>query len=211
MNKLLVIGAGNVGAFVGYNILEFGDYEVIGFLDDDPAKLGTLLCGIKVIGPIDQLDSFRDSGVKIVIAISSPQVRTRIAEKVGMAQFDVPNLVSRNVWLSKGVKLGRGIILYPGVSINYETIINDFVIINMNCAIGHNCILESFVSLAPGVNLGGFTHLEEGSSLGIGVATRQKVRVGKGAVIGGQAMVVRDVAAGKTVMGVPAKLKREDE
>jgi acyl-[acyl carrier protein]--UDP-N-acetylglucosamine O-acyltransferase len=95
------------------------------------------------------------------------------------------------------------------VSVNYETAVGDFVIINMNCAIGHNCRIDNYATLAPGVNLGGFTHIEEGAEIGIGVSTRQNVKVGKFAVIGGQSMLVRDVAPHAIVLGVPGRVSNK--
>src|SRR5690606_41227622 len=39
--KLLIIGAGNVGGFLSYNIKEFSpEYEIVGFIDDDKRKIG---------------------------------------------------------------------------------------------------------------------------------------------------------------------------
>lgn len=204
MNKLLIIGAGNVGGFLSYNIEEFGDYEVIGFLDDDKNKIGKVLYGRKVLGSIDSIAEYASlPNLNVVIGISSPIVRDSIVKKLASIKLTYPNFISKNVWLSKNVSLGKGVILYPGVSINYGTVINDFVIMNMNCAIGHDCTIEEYASLAPGVNLGGFTKIEQGASLGIGVSTKQNIKVGRLAVVGGQSMLIRDIAPESIVAGVP--------
>jgi sugar O-acyltransferase (sialic acid O-acetyltransferase NeuD family) len=205
--ELIIIGCGNVGGFVAYNIQEVGDYKIVGFLDDDPNKHGQSFYGFKVLGSIDNFRDHASNDTHAALAISSPKAKKSILSR--LSQFDIhfPNLIFNHVWLSKNVSLGKGNILYPGVSINYESLIGDFVIMNMNCAIGHNATISSYCTLAPGVNLGGFTFIEELVEVGIGVSTRQNIRIGRGAVIGGQSMLVKNVNAGAIVKGVPGKEK----
>jgi sugar O-acyltransferase (sialic acid O-acetyltransferase NeuD family) len=203
---LLIIGAGNVGGFLSYNIEEFaGDFEVLGFLDDDPEKIGKSFYGRKVLGPVSDAVNYTAQKLAVVIGIAHPQIKKRIASSLSDYGFLFPSFISKNVWISKEVNIGRGVILYPGVSINYESTIGDFVIMNMNCAIGHNCTVSAYATLAPGVNLAGFTFLEEGVDMGIGVSSKQNVRIGRNAVIGGQSMLTKDVAANTKVVGVPGK------
>lgn len=203
MQDLVIIGAGNVGGFIAYNPnLFLQQYNILGFVDDDPAKLGKNFYGYPVIGDLDYLLSL-STNTAVVIGIASPKVKKTIHEKLASRGFPFPSFISNNAWLSNKVTVGQGAIIYPGVSINYETKVGDFVIMNMNCAIGHNCDIGSYCALAPGVNLAGFTRVEEAVDLGIGVSTRQNISVGKAAIIGGQAMLVKNVSAGATIVGVP--------
>ena len=202
---LLVIGAGDVGAYLAWNVERFGlPYEVIGFLDDDPAKAGRSLCGIPVLGPVAAVA--RDPGIAVIVGIAAPAARRRIVEEVALHTDNFPALVAPTAWISAGVTVGKGVIVYPNVSVNYGADIGDFCIVNMNCAVGHDCVLSEFSTLAPGVKLAGYTHLEREAEIGIGAATRQGVRIGAGAVVGGQAMVISDVPPGRTALGVPARL-----
>jgi sugar O-acyltransferase (sialic acid O-acetyltransferase NeuD family) len=204
---LLIIGAGNVGGFLAYNIVEFDqDFDILGFLDDDPAKIGKVLYGYKVLGPVANIRDYINQKIAVAIGIASPQIKKHIADSLADYNFTFPSFISKHAWLSKHVSVGKGVILYPGVSINYETALGDFVIMNMNCAIGHNCTIANYSSLAPGVNLAGFTFIEEAVDIGIGASSRQNVRIGNNSVIGGQAMVIKSVLPGSIVMGVPGKV-----
>ncbi len=49
--KLVIIGAGNVGTFLAYNLDLFaGNYEILGFLDDDAKKIGQKNCKLPCAG-----------------------------------------------------------------------------------------------------------------------------------------------------------------
>jgi sugar O-acyltransferase (sialic acid O-acetyltransferase NeuD family) len=203
LKNLVIIGAGNVGGFLAYNPELFSQqFNILGFVDDDSSKIGKEFYGYPVIGDINSLLSIsRDTAV--VIGIASPKAKKKIFEKLAEEGFTFPAFVANNAWLSNKVTVGMGAIIYPGVSINYETKVGDFVIMNMNCAIGHNCEIAAYCALAPGVNLAGFTRVEEAVDLGIGVSTRQNILVGHDAIIGGQTMLVKNVLPGATIVGVP--------
>ena len=201
---LIIIGAGNIGGFIAYNQdLFLEQYNILGFLDDDVNKIGKYFYGYKVIGSTDEVFSFSKE-TAIVIGIGSPKIKKNIHQKLTDSGFLFPAFISKNVWLSNHVKVGKGVIIYPGVSINYETVVEDFVIVNMNCAIGHNCHISKYCTLAPGVNFAGFTKVEEGADVGIGVSSKQNILIGANSIIGGQSMLVKNVAANSKVAGVPA-------
>ncbi len=203
--NLIILGGGNVGAFLAYNLDLFeGEYNLLGFLDDDPKKAGVLLAGYPVLGAINKLKDY-PAATAVAVGIASPIIRKRIMEKFQHLHFEYPNFIARNAWLSNAVKVGKGVIIYPGVSINYESDLGNFVILNMNCAIGHNATIADFCTLAPGVNFAGFTYLEECVDMGIGASTRQNAYIGANSVIGGQAMVIGNVPASSVIIGVPGK------
>ena len=206
MKKLLIIGAGSVGKFIAYNIENFTQsFEIIGFLDDDVSKHDKLIAGYSVLGSVEKLSQFSDKNIAIVWGIAFPSVKRKLFEENQHLKFDFPSFISKNAWISKQVTIGNGAIIYPGVSINYETIVDDFVVMNMNCAIGHNCSIGKFSSFSPGVNLGGNTTIGNFVEMGIGSATIQGISIADNAKIGGQAMVIKNISEGKTVVGIPAK------
>ncbi len=208
--KLLIIGAGNIGGFISYNSALFGDYEVLGFLDDDPAKTNKVLYGNKVLGAVNTIDKYLENDpLCVVIGIANPVFKSKIAKTLAGKNVDFPNFIAPNVWISNKVGLGRGIILYPGVSINYECILQDFVIMNMNCAIGHNCTISEYSTLAPGVNLAGFTKIMPCGDIGIGATTIQGITVGSNSRIGGQSMLIKDVPDNSVAVGNPSRIIRK--
>jgi Undecaprenyl-phosphate glucose phosphotransferase len=58
LQRILVVGAGLLGREITTKILahrEMG-FEVVGFLDDDPGKQGTTICGVPVLGALRQAE-----------------------------------------------------------------------------------------------------------------------------------------------------------
>ena len=205
--KLLIIGAGNIGGFISYNINSFGNYELLGFLDDDVKKIGTEIYGAKVLGNVASIDEhILAYGIAVVIGIANPSTKRRIADSLEHKKLFFPNFIGENVWMSENTTLGKGLIIYPGTSINYGASIEDFSIINMNCAIGHNCQIGKFSTLASGVNLGGFTNVGQETDIGIGATTIQGVKIGNNVEVCGQTMVVKSINSREVVGGNPARV-----
>ena len=57
LNRVLLIGAGGAGAMLAKEIACKTDLKPVGFLDDDPKKLGSVISGLRVLGPIQSLVS----------------------------------------------------------------------------------------------------------------------------------------------------------
>ncbi|HZU39160.1 MAG TPA: polysaccharide biosynthesis protein, partial [Gemmataceae bacterium] len=59
MVPTLLIGAGRRGAAVARELAEHPDLGIqpVGFLDDDPAKQGTIIQGLRVLGPLRQIEA----------------------------------------------------------------------------------------------------------------------------------------------------------
>lgn len=77
VTRVLIVGAGDAGAVLGKELTKPADphRKLVGYIDDDKAKKGSTLCGVKVFGGRDQIpDVVRREGVKeIIIAMPSQE------------------------------------------------------------------------------------------------------------------------------------------
>ncbi len=77
--SLLIIGAGDAGEKMVREIRENPrlNYEVVGFLDDDPTKRGMKIHGVTVLGPIPKIHNmaYRDEMDEILIALPSASAK----------------------------------------------------------------------------------------------------------------------------------------
>lgn len=109
------------------------------------------------------------------------------------------NRILFSVVLPPSVKLGRDVVLgYSGLGIvvHARAQIGDRVVIGQNVTIGGK-------TPHPDVPV-----IEDDVQIGAGACIIGPVRVGRGAVIGANAVVVHDVPPGAVVAGVPAKILR---
>jgi FlaA1/EpsC-like NDP-sugar epimerase len=94
---VLVLGAGAAGAALAKELRASRSWRVVGFLDDDPAKRGGEIIGVKVIGALGEVgDQARRSGVtRAIIAMpgASHQARRRamdLCAAAGLGVMTVP-------------------------------------------------------------------------------------------------------------------------
>ena len=72
--RTLVIGAGTVGSYLVRQLRRRPSFYLpVGILDDDPAKIGTAIEGVPVLGPISQLERIapRESVDEVIVAFPS--------------------------------------------------------------------------------------------------------------------------------------------
>lgn len=95
--------------------------------------------------------------------------------------------------------VGRQVVIehQGGIVIHGASVIGDRCIIRQGCTLGLRRLDD--LSAAP--------TLEADVQLGAGAVLLGRIRVGAGAVIGANAVVLDDVPAGATAMGVPARVR----
>ena len=74
LKRLLIVGAGDASEELTRSILHkpVAEYEVVGFIDDDPAKQGAFIQGLPVLGTVDRLPKICKERNIEEIAIAMP-------------------------------------------------------------------------------------------------------------------------------------------
>src|SRR5256885_6490319 len=93
----------------------------------------------------------------------------------------------------------------PGTVFGYGGI---GVVVHRDAIIGANVLISPGVVIGGRSELVGVPVIEDGVKIGAGAKILGPVRIGAGAKVGANAVVIHDVAAGGTVVGVPAKSLR---
>jgi serine O-acetyltransferase len=112
----------------------------------------------------------------------------------------LPRIAHRLAMAIAQISIGDPVIVEPGVYVVHGQVVVDGLV-----RIGAGTVLAPFVTI--GLRAGNFNGptLERGVQVGTGAKIIGPVRVGAGAQIGANAVVVHDVNAGATVVGIPAR------
>lgn len=153
------------------------------------------------------------SASSFVVGIGDNEIRKKLAVKFnGLLKFT--NLIHPSATFGreqrKAIESARGVIIAAGVRFTSSIQVGDFVLFNQNATIAHDCQIDCFSHVAPGANISGNVHLEEGCWVGAGAVInqgngRQKIVVGAKTVVGSGAVVTRNCERGSVYAGIPAK------
>lgn len=207
LTPLVIVGAGGHGRealdiVAAVNAVE-PTYHVLGFLDDDrqPGSLAALT-EHEVLGGIGVLD---DLDSAYVVAIGVTAARRKVAERLKDVARGPTTLVHPTATIGGNVRHGCGLIMAAGSRVTSAVTLGEHVHLNVNASVSHDCSIGSFVTVTPGAHLSGNVDVGDGVWFGIGAVATQGVRIAADVTVGAGAVVIDDLPAGCTAVGVPAK------
>lgn len=212
--RVVVFGAGGFAREVRWLMEEINQasaaplYEFVGYAISDLSKLSAYDSKDELLGDVGWLEDHRDAFDAVALGIGVPGPRQRVADELleRLPHANWPTLIHPNVRIHlESSKLGRGVLLCAGVIGTVNLVLEDFAMVNLACTLGHEARLGKSCVLNPTVNISGGVDLDHGVLVGTGAQIMQYLKVGAGASIGAGAVVTKDVPAGETWIGVPAK------
>ena len=148
-----------------------------------------------------------DRNIPVVIPLITPGYRKMLEAEILSKGFKLfYNLIDPTSIIASTVKWKNGFNVNAGVVIGANTSIGKQVLINRSVSIGHDVIIEDFATFGPGCVLGGHIRVGEGTFIGINATILPKVKIGNNSIIGGGAVVIKDVPSHSLVVGNPAKI-----
>lgn len=212
--ELLIFGAGGFGrevaSWAGRAEWQEHGFKVAAFVDDNP--IAPELNGFPVLTLAQA--AAQHPAACVLATVGQPRVRERlIAKAAEIGLRATAPLVHPNVEYDRQyVTFGEGVVVCAGTILTVNIEVEAHVQINIDCTVGHDAVLRAYSTLSPGVHISGNVTLEECSFLGTGAVTVQGLPgrplvIGADSVVGAGAVVTKDVTAGATVVGIPARTR----
>jgi len=182
------------------------DFEVLGFIDNDPEKRGKEFMGFPVFGGFEILDQWNRTDTYFVNLITR-DTRTRFETSKYLVQSgcQFTNLIHPSIDLNMveygvGCYFQEGCVIQAGVRVGNNSSMGALV------HVGHDSQIGSSVFLAHGCCISGLTTIEDGVFIGTNATVLPRLMLGRWSTIGAGAVVINDVPAYATVVGNPAKI-----
>jgi len=204
---LLVLGTREISAEIADVATQAG-HRVEGFVENlDRARCHDTLEGLPIHW-IDDAAAFAETH-RAVFGIGTTKRWVFVEQAAGLG-FGFATVVHPAADISPTTSLGEGAVIGPGVCVGARTTIGRHVFLNRGCLIGHHSILEDYVTVSPGAVVSGLCRVGRAAYVAAGAVVIDRTSVGERSVVGAGAVVTSDVPARVQVVGVPARIVKED-
>lgn len=178
-------------------------------VDDDPAKIGAIVHGSRVVA-FDELCDDVGAECRVNVAVADPWAREKLVKRCADAGFDFFPIADPTHERFENLEVGEGSIFCAFTMATGNAVIGRHFHANIYSYVAHDCRIGNFVTFAPRVSCNGNVTVEDYAYIGTGAMLRQgspdaPLTIGRGAVVGMGAVVVRDVPPDTVVAGNPAK------
>jgi sugar O-acyltransferase (sialic acid O-acetyltransferase NeuD family) len=151
------------------------------------------------------------SDLYYVIAVGGGKGKDRIElmqslEGMGLKPLTI---IHPAAFVAKDAIIGAGCQILAQSAVCAESRLGRSVIINTAASVDHNTVIGDGSHIAPGAHIAGEVVVERGVFIGMGAVVLPRINIGEYATVGAGAVVIKDVPAGKTVIGNPAKIIRK--
>lgn len=210
---IVVAGAGGFGretveAIRALNSAGAG-WRIVGYLDDESARRGTTIDGVRVLGEIGLISGMPD--VFVVVCTGRPDnyvSRPRIAESLGLPAERYATVIHPSASVSSTSCVGPGTVVLAQTVLTAKVTVGAHVAVMPHVVLTHDDVIEDFATIGSGVCLGGGVRVGRCAYIGAGALVREQTIIGAGALVGMGAVVTRDIPPGEVWAGVPARYIR---
>lgn len=206
--EIVILGTSLFAPEVFDLIEDTGGYEVTAFVENwDRGKIGKTLCNRPILWIEDSKNL--SATHQAVCSLGTTKRRLLIEQAVSLG-FQFVTIIHPTARISGKSTVGEGSIVSAGAIIGGYTTIGRHVIVNRGSLIGHHTAIHDFVTISPGANIAGAVTIGESTYVGMGAIILDRMVIGEGSVIGAGSVVVKDVPDRVQVMGIPARISKEN-
>ncbi len=206
--RLLILGTGTFAAEIADLADDCPGLSVAGFVENlDRARCDRDHHGRPVYW-VDELARLRDSH-RVLCGLGTTH-RSRFTDQADALGARFITLTHPTARVSRATTLGEGTILSVGTILAAHSRLGRHVCVNRGALIGHHTAIGDFVTIGPGANIAGNCHIGDATYIGMSAVVIDHVRIGRHCVIGAGAVVTKDLPDRVQVVGVPARIVKEN-
>lgn len=209
---MVIAGAGGVARELRWLIQEIDPtgeaFDLAGFVVSDTKWLPDAAAEPNLLGDYSWLEDHRGEIDCMAIGIGSPNARRRIAGELReiLPDAEFPSLIHPAASFDRATsRIDEGVIVAAGVQGTVNLELGAFSLVGVGCTLGHEARIGRWSALNPRATVSGGVRIGDEVLVGSHALVLQYLEVGDGAVVGAGAVVTKSVAAGTTVIGVPAR------
>jgi sugar O-acyltransferase (sialic acid O-acetyltransferase NeuD family) len=205
--RVVIYGSRRDGhAKVLVDLLNTTDLDPAGLIDDQLENREHTIRGLEVLGTAAILPHLRDRGIDgLLIAFGSGPGRRAAVAAAQRAGLALPVFVHPSAVVSATASIGDGGQVLAHAYVGPDAVLRAGVLVNTGAIVEHDTELGAGSVIAPGAVLAGRVRVGAAAEIGAGATILPGRTIGDDARVGAGAVVTRDVAAGTTVVGVPAR------
>jgi sugar O-acyltransferase (sialic acid O-acetyltransferase NeuD family) len=214
VKNLIILGTGGncldiLDTVLAINESACPQYNVRGFLDDDPQLKGTKIVGYAVLGTLSQANEHSDCVfVNGIGSFRNYWRKPEIIARTGMPLNRFETIVHPKASVSRFATLGPGTVVLQNAAINSRAQISSHVMILPNAIISHDVQVGDHSCIASAACLAGNVRVGRICYVGANCSVRNNVTLGNGCLVGMGAVVLEDVPEVTVVVGNPARAIR---
>ncbi len=215
MKKVIVFGNNNIAQMLYEDAKKRSpDFEICAFTVDEKYLDAEEFCGLPLVGFQDAVKRYPPSEYAMISAVDAfrhMEDKIKVYERIKAEGYRVENYISPLADVADSVTMGENNIVMAFAHLGVNGKMGNANMVRQSVYIGHDFNIGNGNTFSPGCTLGGFCEIEDYCYIALGATVLHKIKIERNALAGAGAVVTKNIPAGITVVGNPARPHEKKE